>query len=74
MAPRWRDGVQRAARGRVSVGALGLAYLRISARERWTMCVILTACASAFVYGLFEKGLGVPFPDRQLLVWLGLIR
>jgi len=24
------------------------------------------------VYGLFEKGLGVPFPPGQLVVWLGL--
>ena len=38
------------------------------------MCLILTACAFAFVYGLFEKGLGVPFPDGQQLVWLGLVR
>jgi putative tricarboxylic transport membrane protein len=51
-----------------------IAYLRISARERWTMCAILAASAFAFVYGLFEKGLGVPFPDGQLLVWLGLVR
>ena len=51
-----------------------LVYLRVSARERWTLSLILTACAVAFVYGLFEKGLGVPFPDGQLLVWLGLIR
>ena len=49
-----------------------LLYLRVSARERWPMCVVLTACAFAFVYGLFEKGLGVPFPPGQLLVWLGL--
>jgi small-conductance mechanosensitive channel len=47
-------------------------YLKVSARERWPMSVILTACACAFVYGLFEKGLGVPFPPGQLLVWLGL--
>jgi TctA family transporter len=47
-------------------------YLRLSGRERWPVCVVLTACAVAFVYGLFEKGLGVPFPAGQLLVWLGL--
>ena len=51
-----------------------LVYLKVSARERWTLSLILTACAVVFVYGLFEKGLGVPFPDGQLLVWLGLIR
>ena len=45
---------------------------RVSARESWPMCVVLTACAFAFVYGPFERGLGVPFPPGQLLVWLGL--
>jgi TctA family transporter len=45
-------------------------YLKVSARERWWMSAILTACAFAFVYGLFEKGLGVPFPDGALLAWL----
>ena len=47
-------------------------YLRVSARERWLTCVVLTACTVAFVYGLFEKGLGVPFPAGQLFEWLGL--
>jgi putative tricarboxylic transport membrane protein len=47
-------------------------YLRVSARERWLMCVVLTACTVAFVYGLFEKGLRVPFPAGQLFTWLGL--
>jgi len=26
----------------------------------------------AFVYALFERALGVPFPPGQILVWLGL--
>jgi TctA family transporter len=47
-------------------------YLRVSGRERWPVCVVLTACAFAFVYGLFEKGLGVPFPTGQVIAWLGL--
>ena len=49
-----------------------LLYLRVGGRERWPMCLVLTACACAFVYGLFEKGLGVPFPPGQLFAWLGL--
>src|SRR5262245_25494762 len=49
-----------------------LLYLR-TARERWPLCVGLSLAAFAFVYGLFEKGLGVPFPPGQLLVWLGLV-
>ena len=46
-------------------------YLR-AARERWPVSVGLSLAGFAFVYGLFEKGLGVPFPPAQLLVWLGL--
>jgi TctA family transporter len=48
------------------------AYLRVAGRERWLTSLALTACAVAFVYGLFERGLGVPFPTGQLFTWLGL--
>ena len=47
-----------------------LLYLR-AARERWPLSVGLSLAGFAFVYGLFEKGLGVPFPPGQLFVWLG---
>ena len=46
-------------------------YLR-AARERWPLGIGLSLAGFAFVYGLFEKGLGVPFPPGQLFVWLGL--
>jgi len=49
-----------------------LLYLKVAARERWLMTVLLSVFSFAFVYGLFEKALGVPFPPGQLLVWLGL--
>src|SRR5207245_11035965 len=49
-----------------------LLYLKISARERWPSSVVLSVFGFLFVYGLFEKALGVPFPAGQLLVWLGL--
>ena len=45
-------------------------YLR-TARERWPMSIVLSLAGFAFVYGLFEKALSVPFPPGQLLVWLG---
>ncbi|HEV8472849.1 MAG TPA: tripartite tricarboxylate transporter permease, partial [Methylomirabilota bacterium] len=47
-------------------------YLRISAREGWLLSSVLAACAFAFVYGLFERALVVPFPTGLLLAWLGL--
>jgi putative tricarboxylic transport membrane protein len=46
-------------------------YLR-AARERWPASVGLSLAGFAFVYGFFERGLGVPFPPGQLFVWLGL--
>jgi len=45
-------------------------YLRV-ARERWPLSIGLSLAAFAFVYGLFEKALSVPFPPSQLFVWLG---
>jgi len=45
-------------------------YLR-AARERWPITICLSLAGFAFVYGLFEKGLGVPFPTGQLYGWLG---
>ncbi len=45
-------------------------YLR-TARERWPISIVLSLAGFAFVYGLFEKRLSVPFPPAQLLVWLG---
>ena len=47
-----------------------LLYLRI-ARERWPISLALSLAAFAFVYGLFEKALSVPFQPGQLFVWLG---
>jgi putative tricarboxylic transport membrane protein len=44
-------------------------YLR-AARERWPISIGLSLVGFAFVYGLFEKGLGVPFPPGRLFVWL----
>ena len=45
-------------------------YLR-TARERWRITIALSLAGFAFVFGLFEKALSVPFPPGQLLVWLG---
>jgi hypothetical protein len=33
--------------------------------------VALTAFNFIFVYGFFEKALGVPFPPGHLFAWLG---
>jgi Tripartite tricarboxylate transporter TctB family/Tripartite tricarboxylate transporter TctA family len=47
-----------------------LLYLR-AARERWSLSLVLSLAGFVFVYGLFQLGLGVPFPPGRLLDWLG---
>jgi TctA family transporter len=46
-------------------------YLKIGASERWPITIGLGLFGFAFVYGIFEKALGVPFPPGQVFVWLG---
>ena len=46
--------------------------LKIGSRERWPITVAMTAGTGAFIYGLFDRALHVPFPPGQLFVWLGL--
>jgi TctA family transporter len=46
-------------------------YLKLGARERWGISVALSLGAFAFVYGLFERALGVPFPPAALPTWFG---
>ena len=46
-------------------------YLKLGARERWAVSLALSLGGFLFVYGLFERVLGVPFPPGRLLAWLG---
>lgn len=46
--------------------------LKVGSREKWGISIILTAFTLAFIYGIFDRVLHVPFPTGQLLVWLGL--
>ena len=46
-------------------------YLKLSARERWATSLTLSLGGFVFVYGLFERTLGVPFPPGTLVAWLG---
>lgn len=48
-----------------------LLYLRFAGREPWPLTIVLSAVSFAFVYGVFEWGLGVPFPPGLLFAWLG---
>jgi hypothetical protein len=46
-------------------------YLKAGSRERWLVSALMSLAGFAFVYGIFEKVLAVPFPPGQLFVWLG---
>jgi hypothetical protein len=48
-----------------------LLYLGFGAGERWPITLALSAAGFLFVYGLFERALGVPFPPGVLVAWLG---
>ena len=39
--------------------------------EAFAFLLALSLGGFAFVYGLFERGLGAPFPTGRILVWLG---
>ena len=46
--------------------------LKIGYREKWPLSLILTIFAWAFIYGLFDRVMHVPFPTGQLFLWLKL--
>jgi len=47
-------------------------YLKVGAREKWLISIVLTVVAFASFYGLFIYSLSVPFPQGLLLGWLGM--
>ena len=42
-------------------------YLKVQARERWVISVVMTLGSGFFIYGLFDRLLHVPFPPGVLL-------
>ena len=47
-------------------------YLKLGAKERWGITLILTAAAFGFFGGVFDLALRLPFPPGDIFVWLGL--
>jgi hypothetical protein len=56
----------------VSIPVLCFLYLKVRSKEGWLLSLVLTASAWLIFWGLFVRLLHLPFPDGQLLVWLGL--
>jgi putative tricarboxylic transport membrane protein len=44
--------------------------LKVGEREKWPLTLILTAAAWAFIYGVFDRLLHVPFPKGEVFIWL----
>jgi len=47
-------------------------YLKVQSHERWPISIALTGGAWLLFWGLFNRVLRLPFPDGQVMVWLGL--
>ncbi|TMA10534.1 MAG: hypothetical protein E6J89_10305 [Deltaproteobacteria bacterium] len=55
-----------------SIAALLFFYLKFQGREGWVLSIVLTTAGWLCFWALFIRLLNLPFPDGQLLVWLGL--
>ena len=45
-------------------------YLKVAAREKWGISIILALLSWAFFYGLFDWAIQLPFPPGALFDWL----
>lgn len=56
----------------ITIPAFVFLYLKVQSGERWALSIALTAAAWLLFWGLFDWLLRLPFPDGELLLWLGL--
>jgi hypothetical protein len=54
----------------VAVPLLSLAYLRLTARERWPVSLAYAAVSGIVFYGLFGIAVRIPFDSGMLTYWL----
>lgn len=57
----------------LSVPLFVFLYLKVQSREGWILSLLLTGAAWLFFWGIFDRLLHLPFPDGQLLIWMGMI-
>jgi hypothetical protein len=46
-------------------------FLKLQAREGWTLSIVMTAAIWGVFYGLFDQLLHLPFPAGWLMSWFG---
>jgi len=56
----------------ITIPAFVFLYLKVQSGEKWAISIALTAAAWLLFWGLFDWLLRLPFPDGELLLWLGL--
>ena len=54
----------------IAVPVATFLYLKVGARERWPITVVLTVVGWVFFYALFDYILHLPFPKGELFLWL----
>lgn len=54
----------------VTVPAVVFCYLKIQSREGWFISLGLTTVAWAFLWGIFDRFLHLPFPNGMVFQWL----
>ena len=52
-------------------GVATFLYLKVGAREKWPITLVLSFRAWIFFYGPFDYSLHLPFPEGELFLWLG---
>ncbi len=45
-------------------------YLKVQSREPWRVSLLCTAIAWAFVWGVFDRFLHLPFPRGAIIEWI----
>lgn len=56
----------------IAIPAFVFLYLKVQSAEGWGLSLALTGGAWFMFWGLFDWLLRLPFPEGQLLIWLGL--
>jgi len=56
----------------ITIPAFVFLYLKVQSGEGWGLSLALTGGAWFMLWGLFDWLLHLPFPEGQLLIWIGL--
>ena len=55
----------------ITLPLLCFLYLKVQSREGWPLTIVLTLGAWLIFWGLFDQLLRLPFPEAQIVLWMG---